>query len=184
VAPLAGVSTFALGSTMVLRAEDLARVGGFEALREFLADDYHLGRLIAESGARVHLSPVVVETNLSGDSWGEVWRHQLRWSRTIRVSRTAGYYGYLVTHATFWSLAAGFAGEWPAAVFALCARLAAGLVVSGAVLGDRAAVRRWFWMPARDLWGFAVWVAGLFGSEVVWRGVRIRLTPDGRIVGT
>ncbi len=182
VAPLVGVSSFALGSTMVLRAADLARIGGFQALAEYIADDYHLGRLISETGLRVHLSPVIVETNLSGGSWGEVWRHQLRWSRTIRVSRTAGYYGYLITHATFWSLVALAGDQWAAAAFALGARLTAGAVVSGPVLRDAAALRRWFWMPARDLWGFAIWLAGLAGENVEWRGVRIRLSPDGRIL--
>jgi hypothetical protein len=36
-------------------------------------------------------------------------------------------------------------------------------------------------MPFRDLFGFAVWVAGLFGEEVEWRGQRLRLRRDGRI---
>ena len=27
----------------------------------------------------------------------------------------------------------------------------------------------------------AVWVAGAFGNHVMWRGHRLRLTPDGRI---
>jgi len=33
----------------------------------------------------------------------------------------------------------------------------------------------------RDLFGFAVWVGGLFGSTVFWRGHRLRLSRDGRI---
>ncbi len=32
-----------------------------------------------------------------------------------------------------------------------------------------------------DLWAFAVWVAGLRGSEIVWRGHTMRLSPDGRL---
>ena len=81
----------------------LAQIGGFPAIESYIADDYQLGARDRATGLRVVLSTVVVETNLSGASWGEVWRHQLRWSRTIRVSRTAGYYGYLVTQASFWA---------------------------------------------------------------------------------
>ena len=51
---------------------------------------------------KVTLASAVVETRMSGQGWGEVWRHQLRWSRTIRVSRS-GYYGYAITNATVWS---------------------------------------------------------------------------------
>ena len=42
--------------------------------------------------------------------------------------------------------------------------------------------RLWFLIPFRDLWGFAVWVAGLAGSTVEWRGERLRLDREGRIL--
>jgi len=43
VARLLGVAEFALGSTMVFRAKELESIGGFDALRDYLADDYQLG---------------------------------------------------------------------------------------------------------------------------------------------
>ncbi|MGH9657418.1 MAG: bacteriohopanetetrol glucosamine biosynthesis glycosyltransferase HpnI [Bryobacteraceae bacterium] len=181
VAPLAGVGEFALGSTMVFRAADLERAGGFEALADFLADDYQLGRRISALGLSVALSRTVVETHLAGDSWGAVWRHQLRWSRTIRVSRSAGYYGYLVTQASLWSLVALATGHWAAALGAMVVRLAAGIVVGVGVLGDRNVARYWYLIPFRDLWGFAVWLAGAFGNRVEWRGIRLELDSSGRI---
>src|ERR1035441_10560855 len=106
VARLLGVAEFELGSTMVIRAAVLERIGGFAAIANYLADDYQLGRRIAQLGYRIEFAPVVVETDLGGGSWAQTWRHQLRWSRTIRVSRSAGYYGYVVTHATLWGLVA------------------------------------------------------------------------------
>jgi ceramide glucosyltransferase len=181
VAPLVGADGFALGSTMVFRAAQVAKIGGFPALEGYLADDYQLGTHIARLGFRVALSKVVVETNLSGARWREVWRHQLRWSRTIRVSRTAGYYGYLATQAAFWSSVAGVAGYWWVVLFVMAVRVAAGLVAGRYVLGDRVVARYWYLMPLRDLWGFAVWVAGLGGSTVEWRGQRLQLSPDGKI---
>lgn len=181
VAPLFGVSGFGLGSTMVFRAADLARIGGFASIEEYLADDYQLGVRISALGLRVALSTVVVETNLSGASWGEVWRHQLRWSRTIRVSRTAGYYGYLVTQASFWALIAALGGYWAIALGTLALRIAAGLAAGRLVLADRMVTRYWFLMPFRDLWGFAIWIAGLGGDTVHWRGEDMRLSPEGRI---
>ena len=181
VAPLVGVAGFALGSTMVFRAAQLVEMGGFATLENYLADDYQLGSHIARLGYRVVLSKVAVETNLSGSTWRDVWRHQLRWSRTIRVSRTAGYYGYLATQAAFWSLVAGLAGSWWVALAVMGVRVATGLVVGRVLLGDRQVSRYWYLIPFRDLWGFAIWLAGLSGDTVEWRGQMLRLSADGKI---
>jgi ceramide glucosyltransferase len=181
VARLLGVGGFALGATMAMRAETLARAGGFEPIEAYLADDYELGRRVTAAGYRVEFAPVVVETGLGGASWLDVWRHQLRWARTIRVSRTAGYYGSVVTHAVLWALLAFTAGEWYAGVAALVLRVAAGWLAGAVVLKDPL-VKRWFWLlPLRDLFGLSVWAGGCFGSTVYWRGLKLRLLKGGKI---
>jgi ceramide glucosyltransferase len=182
VARLLGVAEFALGSTMVFRAEELRRIGGFEAIAQYLADDYQLGRRISQLGYRIEFAPVIVQTDLGRGSWAQTWRHQLRWSRTIRVSRPSGYYGYAVTHATLWALVAIAGRQWWAAGLAMGIRMLAGVLVGAVILKDPK-VRRDFWMmPLRDLFGFAVWLAGLFGDTVQWRDRELRLRPDGRII--
>ena len=181
VARLLGVAEFALGSTMVFRAAALERIGGFAAIANYLADDYQLGRHIAQLGYRIEFAPVVVETHLGGGSWGQTWRHQLRWSRTIRVSRPSGYYGYVVTHATLWGLVALAAHQWQAGAAALAVRVLAGVWVGAGILGDRKVLRDFWLIPLRDLFGFAVWVAGIFGDTVQWRDRQLKLRPDGRI---
>ncbi|MBZ5576578.1 MAG: bacteriohopanetetrol glucosamine biosynthesis glycosyltransferase HpnI [Acidobacteriia bacterium] len=182
VARLLGVADFALGSTMAVRAETLREIGGFEAIADYLADDYQLGRRVAARGYRVEFASAVVETGGGGRaSWGGMWRHQLRWSRTIRVSQPPGYYGSVVTHATVWALVAFLAGQWWAGTAALALRLVAAALAGGVILEDRQ-VWRWFWLiPFRDLFGFAVWMGGCFGSTVDWRGRTLRLRRDGRI---
>jgi ceramide glucosyltransferase len=180
VARLLGQAEFALGSTMAFRASDLRAIGGFKAIEEYLADDYQLGRRIHEMGRRIEFAPVVVETDLGSASWTQTWRHQVRWSRTIRASRPGGYFGYAVTHGTIWALAAFAAGEWQAGVAALGLRVAAG-AMSAAVVKDRRAARDLWLTPLRDVFGFAVWVAGAFGSTVHWRDRELRLTRDGKI---
>lgn len=182
VARAIGIAEFALGSTMAIRASDLERIGGFAVIGDYLADDYQLGLRITELGLRIVLAPAVVETRLSDDSWAAVWKHQVRWSRTIRVSRTSGYFGYVITNASVWALVAALAGAWPIAIAALAMRLVAGVVTGRFVLGDEDTTRLWFLIPFRDLWGFAVWLAGLGGSTVEWRGIRLRLNREGKIV--
>jgi ceramide glucosyltransferase len=181
VARLLGVAEFALGSTMAVRAADLQRIGGFRSIGDFLADDYQLGVHITRLGLHVVFADTIVETTLGSGTWSDVWSHQVRWSRTIRVSRPSGYYGYVVTQATFWACVALAGGYWQIAAAVLAIRLAAGIVAAGAVLQDRASLSRWWLIPVRDLFGFAVWLAAASGRTVEWRGQHLTLTPDGRI---
>jgi len=182
VARLLGVVEFALGSTMVFRSETLRRIGGFENIANYLADDYQLGRRISQLGYKIDFASVVVETDLGAESWRGVLQHQLRWARTIRVSRPPGYYGYVVTHATLWSLTAMALGQWRAAVMVLAVRILAGVWVGAVILKDSKVFRDFWMIPLRDLFGFAVWVGGLFGNTVQWRDRELRLRRDGRIV--
>jgi ceramide glucosyltransferase len=181
VARLLGVAEFALGSTMVFRAETLREIGGFAAIADYVADDYQLGSQISRRGYRIRFASAVVETNLGSGSWAQVWRHQLRWSRTIRVSRSSGYYGYVVTHATLWALAAFAAGQWRAGAAALLLRMIAGVWIGAGILKYRRTAAMFWLIPLRDLFGFAVWLGGLTGDTVDWRGQKLRLRPDGRI---
>ncbi len=179
VARLLSASGFALGATMAFRASDLHAIGGFAAIREYLADDYQLGARIAGLGKRVVLSDSVVETSLGAGSWRDVWKHQVRWSRTIRISRPAGYAGYIVTQSTFWCVVAAAFGYWQIALIGLMVRLiaaAAAMLAIGYRKFSGIAM-----VPLRDLFGLAVWVAGIGGREVEWRGLRYKLLSGGRI---
>ena len=181
VAPLVGVREFGLGSTLLFRRADLEAIGGFDALADYIADDYQLAKRITGLGRRVVLSRLAVETSVTGRTWGQVWRRQVRWARTIRVSRGA-YLGLPLSNASLWALAALLAGAWWVALPLVALRMVVGLVAGVGILGDRSVVRRFCLMPFRDLWGFAVWLFGLAGSTVEWRGLRLRLTRDGRIL--
>jgi ceramide glucosyltransferase len=180
VARLGGVDEFALGSTLAFRRSDLERIGGFAALADYVADDYQLGHRIHGLGLKCMLSDVIVETHLGG-GWSQVWRHQVRWARTIRVSKFGGYLGLPVTNATLWAVFAGIAGRWDLAIVLLITRLAMAFTSGWFVLRSRDVLLWWWLVPIRDLFGFAVWIAGLFGSHVIWRGRNLRLDREGRI---
>lgn len=182
VAQFVGVGEFGLGSTLAFRKERLEMVGGFARLAEYLADDYQLGKAFSAQGWRNHLSRMVVETSLGGDTWAAVWAHQVRWARTIRVSRGGGYLGLPVTQASLWAVIALLAGQPVLALALLVARYLTAWVAGVQVLDSRLVRRWWLWVPLRDLWGTAVWVAGLWGREVEWRGRRLRLDGEGRIL--
>lgn len=183
VAPFVGVTEFAMGSTLCFRRADLRAVGGFEAIGDYLADDYQLGRLITRSGKRTHLSSCIVETSLGAATWREAWDHQLRWARTIRVSRggVLGYLGLPVTFGTLWAFVAFLTGHPMFGLLLFALRFNVAVLAGLLILEDRNVVFRLSLMPLRDLAGVAIWIAGLFGNTVQWGGRNLRLYPDGRI---
>src|SRR5271168_5284222 len=91
VAAMSGSRAFAFGVTIGIRRQVLARIGGFAAIANQLADDYRLGELTRQLGLRTVLSDVVVETCVDERSFGDLVRHELRWLRTIRAVRPLGY---------------------------------------------------------------------------------------------
>ena len=127
VARLVGVDEFAMGSTLAFRKADLEKIGGFAAIGDYLADDYQLGHRIHKLGLKCVLSDVIVDTSLGG-SWLSVWRHQVRWARTIRVSRPGGYVGLPITNAMVWMIILAILGRWDLVAAVLVLRL--GMAVS------------------------------------------------------
>jgi ceramide glucosyltransferase len=181
VAPFVGISEFGLGSTLAFRRADLDAVGGFEAIAPYLADDYQLGAKIHRLGRRNIIARPVVETHLGAETWTEAWRHQVRWARTIRLSRGA-YAGLPVTHATLWALLAAVCGAWQFAIPLLAIRLTTAITAGWFALRSTDVLRLCWLIPLRDLWASAVWAAGLFGREVRWRDRVLKLDEHGRIV--
>lgn len=165
---------FGLGSTMAVSREALEKAGGFEALVDHLADDYELANHIVHAGYTVALPGVVVETQVPAYDLQGFWQHQLRWGRTVRSSRFAGYLGLFVTFGLLWALLwFAMAGLSPYAVAGLVAVLVLRLVVLRAysrALEDEVTARSWWLIPLRDLISPLVWLCSIAGSKIVWRG--------------
>jgi len=169
---------YGLGSTLAVRRDALKKAGGLEALVDYLADDYELGARVARAGYGVELCGEVVETSVPAYGWRGFQEHQLRWARTVRDARPAGYAGLVVTHGLGWALlnvaASGLSGVslWLLAL-SFFLRLGVAMVVGAGVLGDRAVLPSLWLLPVRDLVAMGVWVAGFAGNTIVWRGERM-----------
>jgi ceramide glucosyltransferase len=180
VAALLGSRAFAFGATIAMRREVLARIGGFMAIADQLADDYRLGELTRRMGLRTVLSEVVVETLVDERSLGDLVRHELRWLRTIRAVRPLGYALSFVTFGlatvALGCLVAAGAGAAPAllAITAL-----ARLMLHFRVRDARSAVQQLWVLPLTDLLGFALWCWGFVSRRVQWRHARYRIARDG-----
>lgn len=173
---------FALGAVMALRKTDLQSAGGFEALLEFLADDYELGRRVAAEGKQLALCRIPVECRSAAYNFREAWEHQVRWARTIRVCRPVGYFFSILGNGTLWPLLAFFAA--PAGKFIFAAMIFARMLV--AVSSYARLTRRFEWWvapltPLQDIGQAIVWFVSFLGNQVVWRGERYRVHGSGKL---
>lgn len=170
---------FAVGPTIVARRRILRAMGGVERLKDYLAEDFVMGKFAAEAGYGVILSSYVIEHHIGSADFRHNLAHRLRWARSTRRSRPFGYLGQLFTMPLPLALIA-FAlkpGWWPALMAVLMARSLAAYVMSARVLKAKP---KWLLLPIEDLTNFVVWIAGFFGNTIIWRGRRYRLHSDGR----
>jgi ceramide glucosyltransferase len=173
---------FALGPTIALRRATLERIGGFDAVKDYLAEDFVMGKLAAQHGEGVILSSCVIEHRIGAQAFRANLKHRLRWCRSTRRSRPLGYFGQVFTNPLPLALMLYAAKPqwWPALAAAALLRAAAAWATARHVLYDPLTLRLWWLVPIQDIAGFLVWIAGFFGNTILWRGRKYYLRRDGR----
>jgi ceramide glucosyltransferase len=172
------------GATIALRRAVLDRIGGLAVVRDELADDHRIGSAVREAGLATTLSPYLVETSVAEQSLKDLWQHELRWARTVRLMAPAGFAGSIATHAvaiaTIAAVICGFSLTSLGFLAISCAlRGATALTVAWAL---RLPMADLWLLPLRDLLSFAVFVGSFFGRSVAWRDQLFRIEPNGIIV--
>ena len=171
---------FALGAVIATSKTELRAIGGFEALLHYLADDYYLGNRIARNGtgARLTICPDPVDCHAPVQGWRGVWKHQLRWARTIRACQPVPYFFSILGNATLWPVL-GFA-------VAKCQHSAA-LLGTALLLRMVTAASNWRkltgepgWVagllaPVKDIFQIPLWAMAFLGNKIDWRGSQFRV---------
>lgn len=176
-----GIADACLGSTIALRREMLEEIGGFDAFANYLADDFEIGRAVRHKGLRVAVLPIAVSHRCTEETAADLFSHELRWSKTVRVLRPWSHLGTLITHPfplALAGLALLGAGVVPLAAVAAAfvARLTLRIAVENAYAPGSGPV--WL-MPFRDLISISVFLASFFGQKVAWRGTRFEVQASG-----
>ncbi len=196
-----------LGATMCLRRQDLARIGGFPALVDHLADDNILGRRILGLGLRVDLALTVPLTTVPETRLSALFQHELRWARTIRALEPAGFAASALQYSLAWSLlTVALAGGalWSIGLFMIAwvVRTVAAIQTDSALAplwtspmlpltddeggaNDNAALAFscpvWL-LPLRDVLSVVVMLASYGGRRVIWRGYGLQAdTPPNSV---
>lgn len=178
-----GKVRFAFGWTMATTKQQLANIGGWEAMADHHSDDFELGNRIARHGKRVELMRKPVWMVFPRETLREFLSHELRWSIGLRNVRPTAYLGMVFTHGLPWAILAAAIAARAGLPWLSTAYLAAYLLLrltmawSSGVwgLGDRKIAAKLWLLPLRDAIGVAVWTAGLFSSKVTWRGLKYRV---------
>lgn len=182
---LFGSSNFAFGSTIALRRETLQAIGGFQALTNYLADDFRLGELTRARGLQTVLSDYVVETNVSEPRAADLLRHELRWLRTIRAVQPVGYLLMFITFGLPLMLLIGaLPAARPMALPLLGITLVARTVLhfciaNRASSSSMSTLLTLPLLPLRDAFSLCVWAIGFTSRRVSWAGHEFTVAEDG-----
>jgi ceramide glucosyltransferase len=173
---------FMLGPSMAIRTECLDAIGGFSAMKDYLADDFVLGNWADRAGWRVALSRHVINHHASNEGFTRTFIHRLRWNRSSRFSRPSGYLGQGFTYGMVWALLLLLLSPawWGFVLSVIVLRFLLAIQVGVYLLRDHATWRSLWLLPLQDVFSFASWVGGFLGREIVWRSERYRLLSGGR----
>jgi len=186
VAWLFGPVNFMLGAVMATTKKHLAEIGGFESLVDYFSDDYELGNRIAARGYRIELSTFPVSIVYPHETFGDAFRHQLRWNLSIRYSRPWGHLGLIFTQGFAWSLVgcllapselSSFA--FPAAFVLLGGEMIRAIGIYG--MKDNSLRKKYWALTLRGAFAFVVWLASFFPQRIRWRGQEFRVR-DKRLI--
>jgi ceramide glucosyltransferase len=183
---VAGI-TCVIGKSMLFRKSELRALGGLELVKDYLGEDFLLGRHYEEGGKKVLLSATPIK-NLNRDTNIERFlaRHT-RWLKMRAVIHVPGFicdfFANPVAVATLAWLSSGFddAAGLVLAAIVLGKLCLDGLIVR-AIRGEAMALRHLVWSPVKDLLMLGVWCYAVFSRSVEWRGIRFRMGADSQIL--
>ncbi len=176
-----GLARPCFGSTIALRCETLAAIGGFEPFADCLADDYAIGEAVRAVGLEVAIPGFAVGHTSAVATARELVSHELRWARTIRSIDPVGYAGSVIAHPFPFALLAVVAGSERGLILAAIATICRMVLCACVERRLRVPVQSRWLLPVCDLLSFVVLVWGLLGADVSWRGQRYRIASGALV---
>jgi|WetSurSiteA1Bulk_404760.scaffolds.fasta_scaffold09228_3 ceramide glucosyltransferase len=186
-AHISGASKFCLGASAALHRSTLEKIGGLEALSDYLVEDYEMGRRIWVLGRKIAVVPYFVDTIVDLKSFSQWWNHQVYWDQNTRAARPIAFFATALVRSVPFAILYAITrmmdavGLWTmAGAFTL--RIISAAVILGWGLRDREGLRSLWLLILRDISALATWLLAFTKRTTIWRGTSFVLTRDGRLV--
>jgi ceramide glucosyltransferase len=181
------IADFCFGASTALRRDTLAAIGGLKGLGDYLVEDNEMGQRIVRAGKRLVVLRYVVDTTVDLAGPAQWWRKQTYWDQNTRAAIPWLFAATIVLRiiplALMFAALRGF--DAPALIVlcgALAIRLGSAAFVLGLALRDRDGLRCLWLIPVKDMLSLFWFTRAFVQRTVVWRGVEMRLSRDGRLL--
>ena len=165
-----------IGKSMLMRKADLNAIGGFMAVKDVLAEDYVIGKLIHDHGKKVVLADYAVNNINEFWSLKKFMNRHTRWGKLRWKIGGMKYLSELFGNAVFIScmplLLTGLTALNAALVIGVSSIKIAGDMHLGRKTASGMHPLSYFLAPAKDIIIGCIWFVPLLSNTVAWRGNR------------
>ncbi len=177
-----------VGKSIFFRKSQFEKLGGLWELRNYLAEDYLMGKLYRDNGYKVVVAPhLICTTNYSWTMKRFINRHT-RWAQLRWNLNKPAYTAELLTNFSLWSLAypiaSGFSHQSVMiATFCWAAKIT-GDSLMNSLLKTGLGFRYCLAAPFKDLLIGFLWIVPLINRKTEWRGNPIRIARNTLLLPT
>lgn len=165
-----------IGKSMLMRKKDIESIGGFNAVKDVLAEDYVIGERIHKMGKKVVLSNYII--NNVNEYWGmrRFLNRHTRWGKLRWRLGGIKYISELIVNPVFISFIPIFALEFSVIAFLFMLFVSIVKILGDLYLGKITnSVSNpivYLLSPFKDIIIGFLWFVPLLSNTIVWRGNR------------
>jgi len=168
-----------IGKSMLLRKSDLDKMGGIFAFKDYLAEDYIIGRRLHKMGKKVIISNRMLTTINHSRPFSKFWNRHRRWQKIRSRLHVPAYISELLLNPIFFALIYLFTS-----IFSTNAFLFFLIVVifktaldatQGKMVNKNLNLLTYLFVPVKDLLMIVLWLTPFFKGTVTWRKQELRI---------